>query len=146
MKIQANCQKGLIENNLIRDFDSYPFKLVQLRLSLLPQLTPFLLFSALALHQVFSFNWFHNIVFKCLDDLPQGIINCRIVQGIAFGGDARPMTEQNRNYIKKEIGKLLSEIWRIKGLSEQEYGSNHPITKTLISMHGDAQALLQENK
>ena len=39
------------------------------------------------------------------------------------------MTEQNRNYIKKEIGKLLSEIWRIKGLSEQEYGSNHPITK-----------------
>lgn len=30
---------------------------------------------------------------------------------------------------KKEIGKLLSEIWRIKGLSEQEYGSNHPITK-----------------
>jgi hypothetical protein len=54
------------------------------------------------------------------------------------------MTEQNRNYIKKEIGKLLSEIWRIKGLSEQEYGSNHPITKKLISMHGEAQALLQE--
>jgi hypothetical protein len=54
------------------------------------------------------------------------------------------MTEQNRNYIKKEIGKLLSEIWRIKGLSEQEYGLNHHITKTLISMHGEAQALLQE--
>jgi hypothetical protein len=54
------------------------------------------------------------------------------------------MTEQNRKYVTKEIGKLLSEIWRIKGLSEQEYGSNHPITKTLISMHGDAQALLQE--
>jgi hypothetical protein len=45
------------------------------------------------------------------------------------------MTEQNRNYIKKEIGKLLSEIWRVKGLSEQEYGSNHPITKKLISVH-----------
>ena len=56
----------------------------------------------------------------------------------------KTMTEQNRNYIKKEIGKLLSEIWRIKGLSEQEYGSNHPITKKLSSMHGDAQALLQE--
>jgi len=54
------------------------------------------------------------------------------------------MTEQNRNYIKKEIGKLLSEIWRIKGLSEQEYGSNHPITKGLNKMHGEAQALLQE--
>jgi hypothetical protein len=54
------------------------------------------------------------------------------------------MTEQNRNYIKKEIGKLLSEIWRIKGLSEQEYGSTHLITKKLSSMHGDAQALLQE--
>jgi hypothetical protein len=63
---------------------------------------------------------------------------------MVFGGDARPMTEQNRNYIKKEIGKLLSEIWRIKGLSEQEYGSNHTITKKLSSMHGDAQALLQE--
>jgi len=62
-----------------------------------------------------------------------------------FGGDARPMTEQNRNYIKKEIGKLLSEIWRIKGLSEQEYGLDHPITKKLTSMHGEAQALLQEN-
>ena len=28
------------------------------------------------------------------------------------------MTEQNRKYITKEIGKLLSEIWRIKGLAE----------------------------
>jgi len=54
------------------------------------------------------------------------------------------MTEQNRNYIKKEIGKLLSDIWRIKGLSEQEFGPNHPITKRLSSMHADAQALLQE--
>jgi hypothetical protein len=54
------------------------------------------------------------------------------------------MPEQNRNYIKKEIGKLLSEIWRIKGLAEQEYGSNHPITKKLISMHEGIQALLQE--
>jgi hypothetical protein len=53
------------------------------------------------------------------------------------------MTEQNRNYIRKEIGKLLSEIWRIKGLSEQEYGPQHPITKKLGSMH-DAYALLQE--
>jgi hypothetical protein len=54
------------------------------------------------------------------------------------------MTEQNRTYIKKEIGKLLSEIWRIKGLSEQEYGSNHPITKKLSNMHEQAQSLLQE--
>jgi hypothetical protein len=28
-------------------------------------------------------------------------------------------------YITKEIGKLLSEIWRIKGLVEQEYGLQH---------------------
>jgi len=54
------------------------------------------------------------------------------------------MTEQNRNYIRKEIGKLLSEIWRIKGLSEQEYGQNHLITKKLSSMHVDADALLQD--
>jgi hypothetical protein len=54
------------------------------------------------------------------------------------------MTEQNRKYITKEVGKLLSEIWRIKGLAEQEYGLQHPITKKLNDMHGDAQALLQE--
>ncbi len=54
------------------------------------------------------------------------------------------MTEQNRNYIKKEIGKLLSDIWRIKGLAEQEYGPQHAITKKLISMHAEDQALLQE--
>ena len=54
------------------------------------------------------------------------------------------MTEQNCKYITKEIGKFLSEIWRIKGLAEQEYGPQHPITKKLGSMHGDAQALLQE--
>jgi hypothetical protein len=54
------------------------------------------------------------------------------------------MTEQNRKYITNEIGKLLSEIWRIKGLAEQEYGPRHPITKKLSSMHGDAQSLLQE--
>jgi hypothetical protein len=54
------------------------------------------------------------------------------------------MIEQNRKYIKKEIGKLLSEIWRIKGLSEQEYGPQHPITKKLASMHKDVQKLLQE--
>jgi hypothetical protein len=28
------------------------------------------------------------------------------------------MTEQNRKYVKKEIGKLLSGIWRIKGLAK----------------------------
>ena len=55
------------------------------------------------------------------------------------------MTEQNRKYVTKEIGKLLSEIWRIKGLAEQEYGPQHPITKKLSSMHADAQAPLQEN-
>ena len=54
------------------------------------------------------------------------------------------MTEQNRNYIKKEIGKLLSDIWRVKGLAEQEYGPQHSITKKLASMHAEAQALLQE--
>jgi hypothetical protein len=54
------------------------------------------------------------------------------------------MTEQNRRYITKEIGKLLSEIWRIKGLSEQEYGQQHPVTKKLGSMHADVQALLEE--
>ena len=52
------------------------------------------------------------------------------------------MTEQNRKYVTKEIGKLLSEIWRIKGLAEQEYGAQHAITKKLASMHGDVQALL----
>ncbi|MGV8128102.1 MAG: hypothetical protein ACP5PV_12970 [Methanothrix sp.] len=46
------------------------------------------------------------------------------------------MTEQNRRYVNKEIGKLMSEIWRIKGLAEQEYGPQHPITKKLASMHG----------
>jgi hypothetical protein len=54
------------------------------------------------------------------------------------------MTEQNRKYVTKEIGKLLSEIWRIKGLAEQEYGSQHPITKKLSGMHADAQELLQK--
>lgn len=59
-------------------------------------------------------------------------------------GAARQMNEQNRKYVIKEIGKLLSEIWRIKGLAEQEYGSSHPITKKLGGMHADAQLLLQE--
>ncbi len=54
------------------------------------------------------------------------------------------MTEQNRKYVTKEIGKLLFEIWRIKGLAEQEYGPQHPITEKLASMHADAQALLRE--
>ncbi len=54
------------------------------------------------------------------------------------------MTEQNRRYVIKEMGKLLSEIWRIKGLVEQEYGPQHPITKKLASMHEDAQKLLRE--
>ena len=54
------------------------------------------------------------------------------------------MTEQNRKYITKEIGKLLSGIWLIKGLAEQEFGPQHPITEKLGSMHRDAQALLQE--
>ena len=54
------------------------------------------------------------------------------------------MTEQNRKYVIKEIGKLLSEIWRIKGLAEQEYGPQHPITKKLACMHKDVQELLQE--
>jgi len=54
------------------------------------------------------------------------------------------MTEQNRKYVQKKIGKLLSEIWRIKGLAEQEYGQQHPITKKLTEMHVGVQTLLQE--
>lgn len=54
------------------------------------------------------------------------------------------MIEQNCSYIKKKIVKLLSDIWRIKGLAEQEYGPQHSITKKLASMHMEAQALLQE--
>jgi hypothetical protein len=61
-----------------------------------------------------------------------------------FLGNSGRMTEQNRKYIMKEIGKILSDIWRIKGLTEQEYGPQHPITKKLGRMHEDAQALLQE--
>ena len=54
------------------------------------------------------------------------------------------MIEQNRKYITKEIGKLLSDIWRIKSLAEQEYGPQHPITKKLSGMHSGVQELLQE--
>ena len=54
------------------------------------------------------------------------------------------MSEQNRRYVQKEIGRLLSDIWRIKGLAEQEYGPQHIITKKLTGMHVDAQLLLQE--
>jgi hypothetical protein len=54
------------------------------------------------------------------------------------------MTEQNRKYVQKEIAKLLSDIWRIKGISEQEYGQQHQITKKLVIMHADVQELLQE--
>ena len=54
------------------------------------------------------------------------------------------MTEQNRRYVQKEIGRLLFDIWRIKGLAEQEYGPQHSITKKLARMHRDAQVLLQE--
>jgi len=54
------------------------------------------------------------------------------------------MTEQNRRFIQKEIGRLLSDIWRIKELAEQEYGPQHTITKKLAGMHRDAQALLHE--
>jgi hypothetical protein len=45
--------------------------------------------------------------------------------GLQENGAAITMTEQNRRYVTKEIGKLLSEIWRIKGLAEQEYGPEH---------------------
>ena len=54
------------------------------------------------------------------------------------------MTEQNRKYVMKELGKLMSDIWRIKALAEQEFGPQHSITRKLASMHGDVQALLQE--
>ena len=54
------------------------------------------------------------------------------------------MTDQNRKYIIKEIGKLLSETWRIKGLAEQEYGPQHPITKKLAGLHEEIQKLLRE--
>ncbi|MHC1686954.1 MAG: hypothetical protein AB9879_04515 [Methanothrix sp.] len=55
------------------------------------------------------------------------------------------MTEQNRKYVMKEIGKLLADIWRIKALAEQEFGPSHPVTRKLASMHADAQVLLQDN-
>jgi hypothetical protein len=44
------------------------------------------------------------------------------------------ITKQNRKYITKEVGKLLSDIWRIKELEQQEFGSHHPITRKLGSM------------
>ena len=56
------------------------------------------------------------------------------------------MTEQNRKYVTKEIGKLLSESRLIKGLAEQEYGSQHQITKKLGSMHADASTTLLQGK
>lgn len=52
------------------------------------------------------------------------------------------MTEQNRRYVQKEIGRLLSDIWRIKELACQEYGPRHPITRGLTEMHQKLQALL----
>ena len=42
------------------------------------------------------------------------------------------MTEQNRKYITKEVGKLLSDIWRIKGLAEQEYGLQHKVNNCYL--------------
>ena len=54
------------------------------------------------------------------------------------------ITKQNRKYITKEVGKLLSDIWRINGLAQQEFGSHHPITRKLGSMYADAQKLFQE--
>lgn len=54
------------------------------------------------------------------------------------------MTKQNRKYVLKENGRDLSEIWRVKGLAEQEYGPQHPITRKLAGMHADVQALPQE--
>jgi len=64
--------------------------------------------------------------------------------GLRENGASITMTEQNRRYVTKEIGKLLSEIWRVKGLAEQEYGLEHPIAKKLASMHEEAQKLLRE--
>jgi hypothetical protein len=40
-----------------------------------------------------------------------------------------------QNGLQVHAGKLLSEIWWIKGLAEQVYGPQHPITKKLASMH-----------
>lgn len=81
-----------------------------------------------------------------LDDIVSGrkSKNARAISRDAIGVLGALITEQNRKYIMKEVGKLLSEIWRIKGLSEQEYGLNHPITKKLSSMHVEVQTLLQE--
>jgi hypothetical protein len=44
-------------------------------------------------------------------------------------GVERHIAKQNHKHVIKEIGKHLSEIWRIKGLAEHEYGPHHPITK-----------------
>ena len=54
------------------------------------------------------------------------------------------MTEQNRRYVNKEIGRLLSESWRVKSLAEQEYGPQPPINQKLASMHADAKKPLQD--
>jgi hypothetical protein len=48
------------------------------------------------------------------------------------------MTEQNRRYLIEEIGKLLSDFWRIKELADQDYGPQHIINKKLANMHEDA--------
>lgn len=64
--------------------------------------------------------------------------------GLQQYGAALTMTEQNRGYVTKEIGKLLSDIWRIKSLAEQVHGLEHPITKKLARMHEDAQKLLRD--
>ena len=55
-------------------------------------------------------------------------------------------SEQNRRYITKEIGKLLSDIWRIKMLAEQEYGQEHQITRKLSRLHEDVQAMLNDRE
>jgi hypothetical protein len=54
------------------------------------------------------------------------------------------MTEQNKRYILKEIGRLLLDIWRIKELAEQEYGPQDAIARRLAGMHRDLVQLLQE--
>jgi hypothetical protein len=56
-----------------------------------------------------------------------------------------PHGDRAKSQVRKQGSKLLSEIWRIKGLAEQEYGPQHPITKKLASMHEDAQKLLHRH-
>jgi len=55
------------------------------------------------------------------------------------------MTEQKSQVHNKRDRQASIRDLRIKGLAEQEHGSQHSITKKLARMHADVQTLLQQN-